>query len=351
MRGPGGGSVAAVAPGDAAPGDELRLRAALGVSLMYARGPTAETEANWRRTLELADAADDVDYQLRALYGRWLYKILVCDYRAALDLARRFGAVAERGATAADIAVAERLAGMALHYLGDQAATRACVIRCLSAPAPANRQFQPTHYGVDQRVGAHVLLARALWLQGFPDQAIAAAQASVDEADVVGHANSKCLALADGTSLIAVLTGDVAGIERSAAMLTRHADSHALGVWRTYGDALRGQIALHRGAPAAGVALLRGALADLRDTPGDIRYQLYLVWFAEALAAAGSPAEALAAIGEALERAERTEERWYFPELLRLRGEFSRAIGDPVAAVDCFARSLDCARGQQALAH
>jgi predicted ATPase len=89
---------------------------------------------------------------------------------------------------------------------------------------------------------------------------------------------------------------------------------------------------MHRGVAGSGVALLRTALDGLREMPQDIRYQLYLVWYAETLAASGNPAEALTAIDEALRRAERTEERWYLPELLRLRGEFLRATGQPDAA-------------------
>jgi predicted ATPase len=224
------------------------------------------------------------------------------------------------------------------------------MIRCLSVPAPANRLFQPIHYGMDQRVGAHVLLARALWLQGFPDQAIAAARAGMDEAHLVGHANSICVAIADGASLIAVLAEDVADVERLAALLTRYAENHLLGVWRIYANALRGRLLMHCGVGGSGVALLRTALDHLRETPLAIRYQLHLVWYAETLAASGNPAEALTAIDEALQRAERTEERWYLPELLRLRGEFLRATGQPDAAVEGhFRQALDWARRQGAL--
>jgi len=62
--------------------------------------------------------------------------------------------------------------------------------------------------------------------------------------------------------------------------------------------------------------------------------------------------EALGAIDEALTRAERMDERWYFPELLRIRGELllrSDAVGSAAASSECFAQSLDVARNQGAL--
>jgi predicted ATPase len=73
-----------------------------------------------------------------------------------------------------------------------------------------------------------------------------------------------------------------------------------------------------------------------------------LVWLAETLDAAGQKEEALAAINEAQERSERTGERWYLPELLRLRGELVLQQGSAEAAADCFARSLREARDQGA---
>ena len=54
------------------PRTEMLLRAALGMSMMYTRGPVDETTSTWARVLELAAAMDDTEYQMRALYGIWL---------------------------------------------------------------------------------------------------------------------------------------------------------------------------------------------------------------------------------------------------------------------------------------
>jgi predicted ATPase len=192
-----------------------------------------------------------------------------------------------------------------------------------------------------------VLLARSLWITGLPDQAMQAAQAGVDEAVVVGHANALCIALADGASVVAVLIGDYEKAETFEAALTRHADRHALDVWRTYARALRGRLLLNRD-PAAGAGLLRSALADLRTTPFDIRFHLYLVWLVETLSADGQTEEALAALNHAQERSERTEEHWYLPELLRLRGELFLQQGEHQTAADWFVKSVREAQNQGA---
>jgi len=331
---------------------EMTLQAALGMSLTYTLGPVAEAESAWERVLELAVGLDDTEYQLRALYGLWLYKILVCEYRAALQRARQFQHVAKRTSVAMDTQTADRMMAMVLHYLGDQESARVCADRSLSAPVPTNRHVYLTRYGLDQRVGALVQLCRALWLQGLPEQAVQAAQASVDEAAAAGHANSMCVALADGASIVAIMVGNLDSARSFAAMLTDHADKHDLGVWRIYARALRGRLLLRDEAASDGAAtLLRSALADLRETPFDIRFQLYLAWLGEVLGAADRVVEALTAIDEALLRAERTEELWYLPELLRMRGELllRRGTGFIAEARECFFQSLRSAQLQNAL--
>jgi predicted ATPase len=61
----------------------------------------------------------------------------------------------------------------------------------------------------------------------------------------------------------------------------------------------------------------------------------------------------MAAVHEALARSERNDERWYLPELLRIKGELVlRQAGPeaPAAAELLFRESLDLSRGQQTLA-
>jgi predicted ATPase/DNA-binding winged helix-turn-helix (wHTH) protein len=53
---------------------EMKLHAALGGSLIYARGTVAEIGAAWTRVLELAESLDDGEYQLRSLLGLWFFK-------------------------------------------------------------------------------------------------------------------------------------------------------------------------------------------------------------------------------------------------------------------------------------
>jgi predicted ATPase len=73
---------------------------------------------------------------------------------------------------------------------------------------------------------------------------------------------------------------------------------------------------------------------------------------ARALACVGQVDEGLAALEEAIARADETDERWNIAELLRIKGELLLLQGTPGAAAtaeDHFRQALDWARRQGAL--
>src|ERR1700731_1193436 len=82
--------------GDASRG--LQLYSALGASLMYTKGPVPETAAAWATALEIAQTLDDTEYQLRALWGLFAYRISSGEYLAALTLAQTFCRLTSNGA-------------------------------------------------------------------------------------------------------------------------------------------------------------------------------------------------------------------------------------------------------------
>jgi len=84
-------------------------------------------------------------------------------------------------------------------------------------------------------VTARVFLARILWLQGFPDQAMRTAESSVEDARAANHGFSFCHALALGACVIALLVGDLAAAEHYVGMLLDHSTRHSLAHWRAFG--------------------------------------------------------------------------------------------------------------------
>jgi len=201
-------------------------------------------------------------------------------------------------------------------------------------------------------MAALVHLSRILWVQGYPDQAVRTAAAGVDEAAAIDHTISLCFALADGACEVSAWVGDRAATARFVGMLSARAEKLGLAIWHAYGLAWRGWLADREGDSATAIALLDAAIGEFRATQFDLHFTTFLGAFAEILTRAGRVADGVATISDAVTRAELTEERWCFPELLRIQGDITRRLSGPDAtqlATDLYMRALDWARRQGAL--
>jgi predicted ATPase/DNA-binding winged helix-turn-helix (wHTH) protein len=330
---------------------EMKLHAALAVSLRYIRGAVPETGAALTRALDLAESLDDPDYQLRSLWELWSFHISNGQYPAALALAQRFRTLAANRADPSDRLIGEGLIGASEHYLGDQESARRHLERVLADDViPDRRQVIP--FLIDRQTWARVFLARVLWLQGFPDQAIRTAERSVEDARAADRGISFCYALALGGCVIALLVGDLPAAEHYVGMLLDHSTRHSLTQWRAYGHCHQGALAIKRGDLDAGLRLLHAGFDELDRGSRSALLRVNTLVMIEALGRAGQIADGLAAIEEAILRSERTEERWLIAELLRIKGELfllQRAPGAAEAAEGHFQQALDGARQQGAL--
>ena len=134
-------------------------------------------------------------------------------------------------------------------------------------------------------------------------------------------------------------------------MLSARAEKLGLAIWHAHGLAWRGWLADREGDSATAIALLDAAIREFRATHFDMHFTTFLGVFAEILTRAERVADGVAAISDAVTRAELTEERWCFPELLRIQGDITRRLSGPDVtqrATDLYMRALDWARRQGA---
>ena len=331
---------------------EMQLEAALGLALFHTKGPVGETVAAWTRALAIADRLKITEYQLRALWGLWSCRMTSTEYRDALAFAQRFRRLAARQSDPADQLVADRMIGTVLRYLGDLTNARRHIERMLSGYVDGLHHSHSIRFVWDQRVAGEMILALILWLQGFPDQAMSTAQRTIENARARDHTISLCYALSTAACPVALWVGDLAAAERYVSMLLDHSAKLAMAVWHAGGRCLKGALLLKRDRVDTGLQLLRAGLHELRETGSVPRYGTFLGVLAEGLAGTGHVAEGLATINQALERSERSEERWCIAELLRIKGELILLENTPdvvTAAEDHFRHALDWARRQGAL--
>jgi predicted ATPase/DNA-binding winged helix-turn-helix (wHTH) protein len=330
---------------------EMRLHTALAASLLYTRGAAlSEIGTVATKALEIAESLDDVEYQLRSIFSLWSFNFNSGQHCIALTLARRFHTLAATQSDPNDRLIGERMIGGSQYYLGDLPSARRHLERVLVHDSAPARRWQFVRFLVDPKAGARAFLARVLWLQGLPEQAMRTAESSLEDARATNHATSLGNALAAAACPIALWVGDLAAADHYVEMLLDHSARHVLGRWRAFGRCYQGLLVIQRGDANAGFRLLRALFAD-PATAGSVA-RLFPFLISAASRHAVQIADGLPAIEEAIVRSEFTEERWLVAELLRVKGEILLWRGAPGAAAEAeshFWRALDLARQQGAL--
>jgi hypothetical protein len=226
----------------------------------------------------------------------------------------------------------ERMLSLGLHFYGDQGRARVHAERVLDHPVATNHTARNSGFQFDRRVAALAVMARILWLQGYPDQALQRAQEAVDEALSTGHALSLCYAIANGSAPVAFWAGDITAARRYTALLQQRADERSLYFWQAFAAGYRLLLELidadckmpSRSAllhPAMGT-LLRETLCTVQPSLAD-----------DTLLARGPSGDA----------------GWCTAELLRVQGERRLAGGAVAEAETLFSRGIEVATQQQAL--
>jgi predicted ATPase/DNA-binding winged helix-turn-helix (wHTH) protein len=330
----------------------MQLSAALGWSLMYGASGARKAGPAWTITLDLANLLNDRDYRLRALWGLCIDQFNNGEFRKALEFAHQFAEMALDSENAVDGITADRLLATAQHFLGDQKRARHHIDRVFSRLENlGSSTTQLVRFRFDLRVSAHYFQTRILWLQGFADQALRLVEHNFEEGVAIGHALTLCSVLGQGACPITFLAGDLDAAERYCAMLLDHTERHPIRLWHLWALCLKGALMVKRG-DAAGVGVLRDALNQAGQARFLPRFMLPLGELAACLGEIGEIADGLATVDDTLARGTARDERWYFAELLRIKGELllkESRQQSLMLAEQCFDEALDVAQQQGAL--
>src|SRR6266851_1603861 len=331
------------------PRNEMRLFAALGASSSEA----LEMGAAFAKALEIAENLGDISYQLRALQGLQFYHATNRRYRAALPFAQKFHDLAMLGSDPSVRLAGDCMIGAIKHTLGDQISARIHLEQVLTYYTASNHGRKAIRlqdffrFGIEVQISARVFLARVLWLQGFSDQALRAAETSLGEA--TGHDYSVCYALAFAACPIALWVGNLAAAAHYAGMLLGHSRRHGSSLWAASGSRFHKIVALKCGVLETKSRLPHSDPDEIAKPSSSFQFLTGLSELAEALAHAGRIAEGLVLLEAEIERSETS---WLTPELLRLKGELFLLQGSsPIAETveHLFREALDAARRQGAL--
>lgn len=329
--------------------EEMHLQAALALSLMFTHGSSGLALAALERSLAIAeDCGDDLN-QLQVLGLLHMFHHRIGDFTSALAYARRSLSLSVAISDPAASSLAHSLLGRTLRHIGDLGGARLALEQALLHPRQPQRK-DVIDVGFDHYNFAGIALARTLWSQGCPTQAVERAGETVKDAACRKQPVSLSIALAWAISVY-LWTGDHENARKHIDWFTSHAASHSLGPYLALGRGFSGELAIRQGDVKRGVEWLEDCLRNLHAT----RYELMTVELNIALIQGFVKldrfAQANALINETISLVETSEDVSHMPELLRVKGGVLLSAPQPRydEAVACLQNSLEWSRRQTAL--
>jgi predicted ATPase/DNA-binding winged helix-turn-helix (wHTH) protein len=329
--------------------DEMHLQAALGFSSSQMHGESNTVSNALNRSMAIAEEHGDTAHQAEILNMEHYFHARIGDLRSALQCARRCRALAETSDDLTVKALAHAMLGRALQVTGDLAGSRAELDSLMRIFSQSDRG--PALLSYDPHYHSYIALARTLWLQGYPTQALELARQGVEASKAMGHPAALALVSA-GAASIFLLAGDLDAAQYHTDLSLSHAEANALGPLVAVGKGRKAELAIKRGNTNAGVKDLQAILERLRAARHEVLTTEFSMALAQGLAAIGRSSESQALIDERIRQIEVGGETLYVPELLRVKGRVLLSIREPDLreAESCFNESLELSRRQGARA-
>jgi len=191
--------------------------------------------------------------------------------------------------------------------------------------------------------------AKALWLLGYPEAALADADHALKDAREIGQA-ATLLAALSLASFTRILCGNYTEGTAEADELVALADERTLFQWKGIRILRQGSLLVLTGKASDAVQMINSGIVGYRSTGSTMWLPLYLSDLGIAYAEVCEVHDAWRCIGEALSAIETTKERWFEAEANRIAGDI--ALKSPeretAKAEAYFERALSLARRQQA---
>jgi len=329
---------------------ELLLLIALGASLLATQGyGTPEIEQTFTRAHHLCAHLKDPHQLFSVLRGLHGYYHVRAEYQTAQALGEQLLALAQQAQDAAMLVAAHAVVGRTLFRMGAVASAHTHFTQGIALYDPQQHHTSAFLYGEDAGVVCHSFAAWALWYLGYPEQGLARSHEAVTLAQQVAYPYSLGFALNAAAFFHQFRREERATQERAQAAISLATDQGFLP-WKVVGSLWHGWALAHQGQAQEGIEQIHQGMMAWRATGAEQLRPYCLALLAEAHGTIGQPETGLVMLTEALTLIDTTGERWYEPELHRLKGALllQQSSDNHAEAESCFHHALDIARTQQA---
>jgi DNA-binding NtrC family response regulator/predicted ATPase len=329
---------------------ELRLQTSLGPALMATKGFAApEVERAYARARELCQQMGETPQLFEALRGLWRFYGVRATFQTTQALGEQLLCLAQRSQDPALLLEAHLALGNGLFWCGELVPARAHLEQVSTLYDPQRHCSHAFRYGLDPGVVGLSYAAQALWLSGYPDQALKQNAKALTLAHQLPHPHTLAHALGFAASFYQFRRETQAVNEHVEAVMALSREQE-FAQWLAWGAMLRGWVLVEQGQGAEGMTHMRQGLDAFDNIGAALGRPYWLALLAEAWGRVGQAEEGLRTLAEALDAIHTSGERRWEAEIYRLKGQLLLA---PAAAHDdeadaCFQKALDVARGQQA---
>ena len=333
-------------------GTELQFRLALGPAYMAIRGYAApEVEACYQRARELCRELGDTPQLVPVLHGLWSYHIVRAQHTSAFALGEQ---VLQLGAATNDdglLMQGNLEVGWSHFFLGELEQAREYLERVLVLYDHERHSSHAFIYGDNPATSARGALASALWLLGYPDQALRCSEENLAIIhSLVQHPYSVAFSL-NLAAFLRQYLGDPPATRALAEETVALSEAHGLAFIGAMASTFVGWARAQEGELDEGIAQMRRGLAAQLATGAELARPYWLWLLAEVCQRTGATREGLALLDDADTTVEHTQDHYWEAEIHRLRGQLLLATAESAAAASaeaCYRRALEVARRQGA---
>jgi predicted ATPase/class 3 adenylate cyclase len=328
---------------------ETELQVALAGAFSMAKGQASlEAGAAFGRAYQLAQEFADSQPLASILWGLWLFHLNRAELKKSVEKATALlNYIHVSGDTAAE-STAHRCIGISMVFLAAHDTARAHLSQALALKGYMPRDFIHEQIATTLANPIRSLQSWSLLLQGHLNEAHAVRDLALAEATQSNNPHVLAVTLHQ-SCVFDQLGGDRHKLEAKSAELIALTTEQGFAHWLATGTIFRGWCMATAGERERGLAEMHRGLKAKQATGSQLKIPYYLGLIA-ALSAETAPDYAMSLFADALTRVEQTGERWFEPELHRLRGEaLLRSHDSPCADTEAeFQRALAIARDQEA---
>jgi predicted ATPase len=220
--------------------------------------------------------------------------------------------------------------GFTLFHRGELAAARSHLAQGVALYGGQTPLVAPTYVGgvQDPKMLCLSYTARALWLLGYPDQALQQSQEALAHAHTLAHPFTLLHALTQGI-MIHRWRGELRQLQEYSEAVRTLATEQGIAYVAAVRTFYRGLWLLRHDQAQEGTAQMQQGLTAYQGMGARIELPYMLAQLAETYGSLGQASAGLAILAEALALVETTGERWWEAELYRLQGELLWAQAGP----------------------